>query len=102
MLRASNNDMKNALLSILLLLFAVKTFPQSFKYRSYNYKWSSEKPASIEVEEQFKKHEAVILEERCVYNAGGVRVPTYSYLAGGGNYFYVDESSQGLSPIVEK
>jgi len=87
-----------------LFYFAIinTSFAQSFKYRKYHFEWPSEKPAYISVEDQFKNHDAIILEEKCIYDAGGVRIPAYYYFVRRANYFYIDESSNGVTPIVEK
>jgi len=42
---------------------------QSFKYRNYNFEWAPGHPAAIPVEEPFKNEDAVILDEKCIYNA---------------------------------
>jgi len=78
------------------------TSAQSFKYRSYKYEWAPGQPEAIPVEDQFKNEDAVILEEKCIYNAGGNKVPPYQYINNRANYFYIDESTNGVSPIVQK
>ena len=57
----------------LLFLFSAYFFScaQSFKYRNYNFEWAPGRPSTIPVEEQFKNEDAVILEEKFIFNVGG-------------------------------
>src|SRR5689334_21335478 len=57
---------------------------QSFIYRNYNYQWEEPSPAVIPVDSMFTDADAVILDEKVNYNAGGNITP--------------DE----LSPVVSK
>jgi hypothetical protein len=66
------------------------------------YAWPAEKPAEIPVEDQFKNEDAVILDEHCIYNASGNRVPLFYYYNQVANYYYIEESNQGATPIVQK
>ena|GEM_PF-1899406 len=75
---------------------------QSFQYRNYKFEWAPGHPKAIPVEDQFKNEDAVILEEKCIYNSGGNRVPPYLTINTRANYFYIDESTNGASPIVQK
>ena len=94
--------MKTGILLTAALLVLLNCMAQSFNYRNYKFEWAAGHPADIPVETQFKNEDAVILEEKCMYNAGGNRVPSYETLYQTANYFYVDESSNGVAPIVQK
>ncbi|HNQ13616.1 MAG TPA: hypothetical protein PKM16_10455 [Bacteroidia bacterium] len=87
---------------ILILINFGECYSQSFKYRKYNYQWKTERPEKINVELIYSKADAVILEEKCVYNVSGNTVPAYYNYYSAGNYFFIDESAQGKSPIVQK
>ena len=65
---------------ILYFFCSDTVFAQSFKYRNFNFEWLSKSPSSIEVDSLFLNEDAVILEESCVYNIGGLRVPEYYFL----------------------
>jgi hypothetical protein len=63
--------MKHLLIIASCLTIISPAFSQSFKYRKYNYEWKEAKPAPIAVEPQFANEDAVILEEKCIYNVSG-------------------------------
>ena len=77
-------------------------FAQSSKYRNYKFEWPSESPSSIEVDSLFLNEDAVILEEKCIYNIGGLRVPEYYFLNIAANYIFLDKSVQGVNPLIKK
>ena len=77
-------------------------YSQSAKYKSYKYTWPAANPAPIPVSEQFKDEDAVILQEKCIYNKSGNRVPSYYSLSVAANYFFIDEGSSGNSPVVKR
>lgn len=85
-----------------IILFQQATYCQSYKYRNYKFDWPKEKPTPIPIEEEFKNEDAVILEEKCIYNIAGNKVPLFHFLKRRANYFYVEESNQGLSPVIQK
>lgn len=62
-----------------VLSLATAASAQSFKYRNYNFEWAPGLPAAIPVEEIYKNEDAVILDEKCIYNA-----------------------VEGVSPVVQK
>ncbi len=84
------------------ICFSYSSFSQSFDYRKYNYEWKYAKPEEMILDKIYSNEDAVILEEKCIYNITGNLVQSYSTLNAIGNYFYIDESSQGKSPIVQK
>ena len=77
-------------------------FAQSFKYRNFKFEWLSKSPSSIEVDSLFLNEDAVILEESCVYNIGGLRIPEYYFLNIAANYIFLDKSVQGVNPLIKK
>jgi len=87
---------------LLNLLFNTLISAQSFKYRKRNFEWSTEKPVSIKLDDSFLSEDAVILEEKCIFNEGGNRVPEYTFLNYSANYAFFDRSVQGVNPIVQK
>ncbi len=93
--------MRTLLLSLLICI-SCSSFSQSFKYRSYKYSWSPRRPEAIPVVEQFKNEDAVILDEHCIYNASGNKVPLFYYFNKVANYYYFEESTQGSNPVVQK
>src|SRR5688572_19761656 len=84
-----------------LFIFAFAS-AQSFQYKKYNFEWAPGHPESIPVEDQFKNEDAVILDEKVIYDIGGNQIPPYYFLNHRANYFYIGESTSGLSPIVQK
>ena len=96
--------MKNLLsfLSTFLLFFYFNSFSQSFSYRKVDYTWPKEKPEAISLENQYAKQDAVILDEKCMYNISGNQTPPYNFLVLAGRGFYIDESSDSKNPIVQK
>ncbi|MEO8085932.1 MAG: hypothetical protein ABI763_03880 [Bacteroidota bacterium] len=94
--------MKHTIFLLAALCCYLVSGAQSFKYRNYNFEWAPGHPEAIAVEDTFKNEDAVILEEKCIYNAGGNKVPPYLSINSRANYFYIDESTNGISPIVQK
>ncbi len=94
--------MKHYLLPAIVCLFVSGTLAQSFKYRNYNFEWATGRPAPIDVEEQFKNEDAVILDEKLIYNAAGNRVPPYLSINTRANYFYIDESYNTGGPVIQR
>lgn len=84
----------------MILLFFVSTNGQSKKYKKYKFEWPNEIPEPIALDSQFANEDAVILLEECIYNSTGNQTPTYYFLNRTGNYFYIDESTLGKSPVV--
>ena len=93
--------MKNSFLLVVLFFSFDSAKAQSFQYRNYKFEWAPGKPAAIPVEDQFKNEDAVILEEKFIYNAGGNRVPSYLDINRRANYFFIDESGHAGGPIME-
>ncbi len=89
-------------LLILISSCSSHTFSQSFDYRKYNYQWKEARPDPIILNTIYSNEDAVILDEKCIYNLTGNLVQPYSTVNSVGNYFFIDESSQGKSPIVQK
>ncbi len=87
---------------IFYTFFIYSVFAQSSKYRNYKFEWPSKSPSSIEVDSLFLHEDAVILEENCIYNEGGLRVPEYYFLNIAANYIFIDESVQGTNPLIKK
>ncbi len=75
---------------------------QSLNYMKKVYSWGTTMPQKIEVDPIFAGGDAVILEESCVYNISGNRVPAYGHYTSAGNYLNYVESSNGRSPVVHK
>jgi hypothetical protein len=75
---------------------------QSFSYRNYKFEWPKEHPSSIPVEDQFKNEDAVILEEKLIFNAAGNRVPPYLDLNRRANYFFISDALHEGGPIIQK
>ncbi|MCX6274516.1 MAG: DUF3857 domain-containing protein [Bacteroidetes bacterium] len=94
--------MKNTLLLLAAIFGYLFSAAQGFQYRNYNFEWAPGQPPVIPVEEQFKNEDAVILDEKLIFNASGNTVPPYQFLNSRGSYFYIDESTNGVSPIVQK
>lgn len=94
--------MKESTLILYLLAITLASAAQSDKHKKHKYDWPEEKPVSIPVEEQFKNEDAVILEEKCIYSAWAYHVTSQRYIAQSANYFYIENSNQGLSPLVQK
>ena len=78
------------------------SYSQSFKYKNYKYEWPVKMPAKIVLDSIFKNEDAVILEESCIYNEGGNKIPEFQFLNYSANYFFVDRSVQGANPVVKK
>jgi hypothetical protein len=87
---------------ILISVFSIYARAQSLSYRKTNHIWEPNSNPSISVDSIFKNEDAVILFEKCIYNISGNHVPPYNFLNASGNLFFIDESSQGRSPIVQK
>ncbi len=87
---------------LLFIYFSSSSFSQNFDYRKHNFEWKYSRPEKIVLDKIYSNEDAVILDEKCIYNVTGNLVQTYSTLNAIGNYFYIDESSQGKSPIVQK
>jgi hypothetical protein len=94
--------MKFKLLLTFYFLFTSLLFGQSIKYKKFKYEWPTTKPEEIKVIDIFKKEDAVILEEECIYNEGGNRVPEYTFINFSANYAFLDRSVRGVNPIVKK
>ncbi|TAH39122.1 MAG: hypothetical protein EYC69_13090 [Bacteroidetes bacterium] len=95
--------MRSALFTFILIVSVLSgIYSQSFDYRKYNYEWKSVKPDPMVLDSIYSKEDAVIMDEKCIYNITGNLVQNYSTVNAIGNYFYIDESSQGKSPIVQK
>jgi hypothetical protein len=94
--------MKNYLLLAVSFLSFYIIQAQSFQYRNYNFEWPAGKPAVIPVEDQFKNEDAVILEEKLIYNAAGNRVPAYLDLNRRANYYFITETGSSAGPIIQK
>ena len=77
-------------------------FAQSSKYKNFKFEWPSKSLTSIKVDSLFLNEDAVILEEHCIYNEGGMRVPEYYFLNIAANYIFIDESVQGVNPLIKK
>ena len=84
------------------ILYLNFSFAQSFKYRNYKFDWPANKPESIQLNEAFNKEDAVILEEKCIYNQGGNKTSAYYTMNVLANYLFVGESDQGITPVVQK
>jgi hypothetical protein len=63
--------MKHLLTLVICAAVFSTAYSQSFKYRKYNYEWKEAKPEPIAVDEQFRNEDAVILDEKCIYNVSG-------------------------------
>lgn len=94
--------MNNILRVFFMLFISQFSLAQSVKYRNFNFEWPVEKPINIAVNENFKNEDAVILEEKCIYNQAGNRVPGYYFINLAANYFFIDESTQGITPVIQK
>lgn len=95
--------MKKFILAFILYLHIFQPAKsQSFSYRKADFSWPAEKPVAISVDPVFEKEDAVILDEKCLYNISGNQAPPYNYISTSGRGFYVDESSDSKSPIVQK
>ena len=94
--------MKNTFFHVVLFLSFYSATAQSFQYRNYKFQWAPGNPAAIPVEDQFKNEDAVILDEKFIYNAGGNRVPLYLDINSRANYFFIDESANAGGPIIQK
>jgi len=94
--------MKNSLILAVSFLSFYFTQAQSFQYRNYKFEWAPGKPAAIPVEDQFKNEDAVILEEKLIYNAAGNRVPAYLDINRRANYYFITETGSAAGPIVQK
>jgi hypothetical protein len=60
--------MKKAVLLLIAVITIISGFAQSLQYRKYVFEWAPGRPEAIPLEEQFKNEDAVILDERCIYN----------------------------------
>src|SRR5689334_9001081 len=87
---------------IFTMLFCCSVWGQSFKYRNYNYKWEESQPSAIPLDPIFSTADAIILDEKVNYNAGGNIAPNRFYLAQVYNQFVVQQSAEGLSPVVSE
>jgi hypothetical protein len=94
--------MKIKFLLIINLLFYSQLIGQGIKYKKYKYEWPTVKPMEIKVADIFMKADAVILEEDCIYNEGGNRVPEYTFINYSANYAFFDKSVRGINPIIKK
>src|SRR4051812_32207449 len=90
------------LLFLVIVLFISNACAQSFKYRKTVFEWNEKPVNPVAVEEQFKNSDAVILDEKCIYNEGGNKVPSYYLLNFAANYAFYDESTKGKTPIIQK
>ncbi len=93
---------RQILFFIILTFFADAVFSQSLSYRRANFEWAPGTHNEITTDPLFVSEDAVILDEKCIYNISGNHVPSYNFLNASGNVYFVDESSQGLSPIIQK
>lgn len=87
---------------LFLILIPALSKAQSFSYRNNEFTWEQVKPSPINVDPIFAKEDAVILDENLIYNISGNQTPLYNYLAQAGNTIFVNQSTQGKFPVVQK
>jgi hypothetical protein len=75
---------------------------QDTKFRNYKYTWKEVIPEKLSVDKKYSGEDAVILKEKCIYNAGGNLVPVYSALFFAGNYYFSGDVNSEASPVIQK